>query len=99
MSSSRDRCARSSRCSCAVSTDQIFPWPLLPTLLKFLTVPLLSYRPTLHARDNLLGNCIGCLLVAQEMHTVGRSPFGTRPQVSRITKHLRQGNLGPDDLC
>src|SRR5438093_2136573 len=46
MSSSRDRCARSSRCSCAVSTDQIFPWPLLPTLLaNFCCEPCSNEQP------------------------------------------------------
>src|SRR5439155_24078252 len=98
MSSSRDRCARSSRCSCAVSTDQIFPWPLLPTLLKFLTVPLLSHRPALHARDNLLGNRVRRLFVSQEMHRVRGPALSPRPQVRGIAEHLRQRYLGTNDL-
>src|SRR5215212_11352924 len=53
---------------------------------------------TLHASDDFLAHVRRRLLVAIEVHRIGRAPLRARAEVGGITEHLRERYARVDDL-
>src|SRR3546814_14298962 len=51
------------------------------------------------AGDDLFLDRSGGLLVAVELHGVGGSTLSARAQLGRVAEHLRQRDVGADDLA
>src|SRR5258705_2363195 len=61
--------------------------------------PKLLLRYSLNLSNHLFRNTLWRLLIAFKMHSRGRAALCGRAQVSRITKHLREGPKSRNHLC
>src|SRR5215213_8404157 len=75
-------------------------WAAAPTSAREATRPvtLNLLRDALHLRYDLFGDVARCRVVALEVHGRGRAPLRHGAQVGRVAEHLRERDVGRDDL-
>src|SRR5437763_12472757 len=72
------------------------PLSRIPSYSSLILHPL--FCDSLNLRDNFVGDILGCLVVALEVHRRSGATLRHRAEVCGVAEHLRERDIGRDDL-